>query len=609
MRYLLTGLLMITTLFDWAHGERTLSSKEVESIFHTVTAVPRDTWIPSGVIQARHTQYRAPLSRTEEEIEEAIQLEVDNYLSNPNKPEATLTLQTQRLRAIPQAVRHKLTNEYAMVTDELVKYDGRRFYWSIDVVTREDSIKSRPNPYNTSQFDLEKNMENIFIWDGDRYTRYFKSANYAMINDDPSTVPIQVHGPLKAGLIPWGYGIYTLNELLRSDVSAVELQNDRGREIHLDIGFPNGIKLNLVLDPQKDYAVQAYTLWLLNDHVIIQTNDRFRKVDGAWIPTLISIEEYENAPQQFLLRSEAWEYTSIQSGPLDVSEFSPPFESDALIERRLAQTDRSQKYLYTNPEKNNIDSQTLCNARLNVLTSDLQKNCATVAFSYVAGQYNREVSSLDLSSLIDPATSATSLYDLKTYLESLGLYCEAIRTSVEGLSRFSRYQCILHLPGEKHYVVLGNIDNRYIRLIDLSKDNFFYRVEKRRFHNDWSEGVALIVADEPIEGVNPNSVISDLDMQKIQGQSTCEFGCYTCTDLIQEFAIQYCYSVAGMCEGESVEWVTRWGCESAANGEGGYCRGTEMFSWNSTPCIPDTKNPGGCTVTGVWTGGFIRACN
>jgi hypothetical protein len=108
-----------------------------------------------------------------------------------------------KLDATPFNVRHELSNEYTMNSTEQVKFDGKRFYWEINVDSRSDSVKpgrDLAGNHMTQQFDLETNKRRIFAWDGEKYTTYFLPGNNAIVKEGDNG-PHSVNGPLTAGII------------------------------------------------------------------------------------------------------------------------------------------------------------------------------------------------------------------------------------------------------------------------------------------------------------------------------------------------------------------------------------------------------------------------
>ena len=148
-------------------------------------------------------------------------------------------------------------------------------------------------------------------------------------------------------------------------------------------------------------------------------------------------------------------------------------------------------------------------------------------------------------------------------------------------------------------MILGNIDEEYIRIIDLTKDKFFYRTDLTQIDQDWG-GVALIVSNDPIN--SPVIDIPDAQLNDIIGS-----GGYSCTNLLQEYDVILCDEpIGGECSGNYYIFYERWGCEAAASGS---CSSSQMLRFEKTPCINNPHDPYVCIVSGNWTSYYMRACN
>jgi hypothetical protein len=118
---------------------------------------------------------------------------------------------------------------------------------------------------------------------------------------------------------------------------------------------------------------------------------------------------------------------------------------------------------------------------------------------------------------------------------------------------------------------------------------------------DWTEGIALLISDQPIK-IQGNFVeIADNQLQYIIGGAG-----YSCTDLLQEFDESPCDEDGqGGCYGSNEVWFERWGCESATYGS---CSTSSKLRKVSRPCFIDPYNPWSCD-TGNWKYYYTRACD
>ena len=301
-KHFVLTVLCLFSVSGVAFGDRQLERAEILQILQKLTSQPRKTWISAGTIEATHEEYRAPKLTNSSEISTQITTAIQEYQNSPDKLELTEELQKMRLDAIPFNVRYRLSNENTMNSTVVVKFDGNRFYWEINVDSRSDSVK--PNAalednFMTKQFNLEWNAKRIFSWDGQKYTRYSLPANQAMV-DTTGSIPHGVNGPLTAGFIPWGYGFYTYKNLSAAASSATEMYIDGQTQIHLTLNNSDGSEMLFVLDAGRNYAVISHSTDGL-DKIISRQYDNYRLVSGSQVPMTILIEEYDAFTEPFAL--------------------------------------------------------------------------------------------------------------------------------------------------------------------------------------------------------------------------------------------------------------------------------------------------------------------
>jgi hypothetical protein len=190
---------------------------------------------------------------------------------------------------------------------------------------------------------------------------------------------------------------------------------------------------------------------------------------------------------------------------------------------------------------------------------------------------------------------------MKQLAKELGLYCRAVKTDTQTLEGLYGCKAILHIPGKNHFVVLDHIDNYYVWTIDLANDRFYYCTDINFFGMDWPEGTTLLISDKPIQPQGNLREIGDAQLYNIIGTAG-----YTCTLLLQEYDVEFCSYVGGLCGGYYTVYYERWGCEAAPSGS---CTNSIMIRMRKSPCINDPYNPGHCTITGNWTYYYMRACD
>ncbi|HUT30587.1 MAG TPA: cysteine peptidase family C39 domain-containing protein [Sedimentisphaerales bacterium] len=593
----LTSILAVCSQ-SWA--DRPLEQAEIIELFENLTAQPRATWIPSGTIEAVHIEFSAAKTTDEQEITEAINRETQAYLDNPSKPQQTEELQKMKVEAIPFNVRYKLSNEHTMVSNVVLRYDGDRFFWLIDVESRTDSLapaaELADNSF-TTEFNLRWNKLRLFAWDGEKCVRYYRPGNNATIWKERSGV----RGPLTAGVIPWGYGMYSLEELTNAESSASEVESDAGPEIHLTL-IKDETEESFVLDPAKAYAVKWYSASVSGDSLTVQSYEDYQSVGDCWCPSSITIEKYDTSGESpRLLTRDNWSYTAVTKGELAAESFVVDFEYDAFIEDyRFGDTPLQFRFLPPEePSARNVDVNKLLQDRLELLYSPelaAAQNCATVALKYACGELGIHVPWRQLARSVHGVRKTTTLLEMQQLVRSAGLDCAAVKTDLKGLGTLDDCQVILHLPQDNHYVVLAGIDDKYVRLIDLDRNTFYYRNHISHFENIW-DGAALVVFNKPTAALSGLARIEDNRLGQITG------ACESCTDVIQVSSTSGCGS--SPCGGTEVHQLLRKGCESAASGS---CSESSMATQESAPCAISSST-GLCEPGSFTESGSIWACS
>lgn len=598
MHFLLVVAVLLFVASE-ASADRPLDRTEILQIFAKLTSQPRKTWIPAGTIEATHEEYKAPRTTDMDEINQQIKEKVQQYQDNPSKPERTENLQKMKLDAIPFNVRYKLANEYTMNSSVTVKFDGDRFYWEINVQSRTDSVKPAADlegNFMTDQFDLNSNARRIFAWDGEKYTRYFLPGNHVSV-DTTGNTPHTVNGPLTAGIIPWGSGYCTYENLSSAESAGAEKYVDGQRQIHLTVNNPDGSEMLFVMDPQKDYALISSSIAGKDNLATYTHYAGYRLISNSWVPATVLIQRYDAGANR-LLAQDLWNFTRISGDVPGFENFAVKYEPDALVEYCSYLSDRPLIYRHWEM----VDTELLLAERLAVAASKEQQpqNCATTAMKYVLSRLGKEVTDQQLTQLVDKADGASSLYAMKQFAQNLGLYCRAVKTDIQTLKSLYGCEVILHLPAKNHFVVLGGIDNNYVWSIDLTNNQFLYRTDINFFDMDWTQGTALLVSDQPIQIQGNVLEIAAAELPNIIGAVG-----YACTQLLQDYNVIFCDYVLGLCAGYYEIHYKRYGCEAAPSGS---CTGSLMIRYASSPCINNPYYPEQCAVTGVWSYRYMRAC-
>jgi len=577
-----------------ASGQRVLERAEILEILKDLTGQPRKTWIPAGTIEAAHREYAPAKTTDPAQISSEIEERVQAYQNSTSKVERSEDLQKLRLDAIPFNVRYELANEFTMSSTVVVTYDGNRFYWEIDVDSREDSVKPGPELAGnsmTESFDWNWNQKRIFAWDGQAYTTYTASGNHAIV-DAANQLPRGVNGPLTAGLVPWGHDHFSYDQLSAAEVSASAIFLDGIRQIQMTVDWADGASATLNLDPARGYAVTSCTLPASFEIVSVYNCSDYQQVAGRWVPTSILVER-RDAITDALLRSDQWTITAIDGSVPKADAFDVRFQADALVEYVSTVTEEPAVYRYSH----SVDTEQLLAERLTYAATraTLSQNCATVALKQAALELGKSIPSSTLASLVGEA-GQTSMYDMKLAARGAGLYCRAVQTDLATLKTLDAVKAILHIPGKDHFVLLDRVDDRYVWLIDLTNDEFYYRKSVDFFPTEWSQGVALLLSNQPVAA--PLSDIGDGTLGTLVGADG-----WDCIRLIQGDYVYYCDDLPGGCEGTYRYHWLRYGCDPAPTGT---CTTKMMVRYQESPCIPHPIYE--CTITGEWFYAYMRAC-
>jgi len=577
-----------------ASAQRTLERAEILTILEELTDQPRRTWIPAGTIEAARQEYVPARTTDPARINSEIAERVRAYQNSTSKVERSEELQKLKLDAIPFNVRYELANEYAMTSTVVVKYDGNRFYWEIDVDSRQDSVQpgsELAGNFMAKSFDMNWNGRRVFAWDGQAYTTYTASGNHAIV-DAAGRFPRGVNGPLTAGLVPWGHDHFSYDELSAAEVSASEVALDGIMQIQMTVDWADGASATFNVDPAKGYAVTSCTLPVTFEIVAAYNCSDYRQVAGRWVPMSILVER-RNAITDALLRSDQWTITAIDGAAPQANAFGVGFQADARVEYLSTVTEEPAVYTYSH----NVDTEQLLAERLTYAATrgSVSQNCATVALKQAAVELGKPIPASTLASLVGEA-GQTSLYDMKKAARAAGLYCRVVQTDLETLKTLDAVKAILHLPGEDHFVLLDCVDDRYVWLIDLTSDEFYYRKSVDFFPTEWSQGVALLLSDRPVTGT-----LSDLDDGTLDTLVGADG--WDCTRVVQDEYWYYCDYLPGGCEGTYRYHWPRYGCEPATTGT---CTTKMLVRYQESPCIPDPVYM--CTITCEWFYYYVRAC-
>lgn len=581
-----TGAVISIFLSCSALASRNLSSEEVNQLFKQLTSNPKTTWIPAGTIKATQEKYRAPKTMDEQEILNAISKSITEYLNNDQKLELTEKYQKMALDAIPFNVRYMLSNKYTMKTSTILKYDGQRYYLDITVDYRQDSVKlpdELKNNYSTDEFNLDWNGRRILAYDGEKVYTYTPKVNHALVESAPNTMTGSI-SLLTSGFIPWGYNYFTYEKLTKTESSANEETVDGHLRINLTLTNSNGTELLIALDADKDYAPVS---WIINNanSTTVHQYGGYKLVSGSWVPTSIITEKFDAATNR-LLEGDYITITEIDGQVPSPESFKVNFNPNTSIEYMYDAT-KPQLIYYTS---NTANTELLLAERKAYMAAESRhkQNCATSALQYAALQLGKDILDDQLSQLVNPEDYMTNMLEMKKYAKSSGFYSKAVKTDIQTLKNLSGCKAILHIPGISHFVLVDHVDDKYVWIIDLSKNKFYYRTDISFIGMDWTEGTTLLISDKPISLPTEAVEIPDDQLTGYKGGTG-----YTCTYRIQSFHVTYCGFDGVNCYGLYTVTLLRYGCELA---ESGSCPESIYTKKVTYPCVNDPYNPYACNV-------------
>lgn len=580
-------------------ADRPLDRGEILELAKHLTDRPVKTWIDAGTLYARHTRYRAPKVLDRKEIHRRAGEAVDAYLAKAQKPEKTARLQQMRLDAIPFNILYRLANEYTTTSYVVLRFDGLRFYWEIAVNSHQDALAVPPelaDNWYADRFDLRWNQRRVFAWDGEKYVTYFRSGNHAIITDTPSGV----NGPLTAGVIPWGYGAYTYEALSTGQVSGMLIDRDGSPVIQLTVARDDHTE-DFAFSVEQDYVLLSYARTSATER-IKHTYGDFEPAGDRYCPRRIAIERFDGTSPGRLLARDTWEILKIDDEDTLAGGFDVAYDYDALIEdHRFGASPLIYRYASPMlPSARGVESDQLLRQRLEILrASDPSgQNCATACLKYVCDKLGVRPSGRDLRALLHGPERETSMLEMREFLTDRGLNAVAVKVTLDELALLADCHVILHLDDERHYVVFAGADDEFVRLIDLDRNGFYYRVPVARFAADMKRA-ALLVSDRPPAVAGSIARIDPPDLDRIVAAGSCS----ECNTQIQSSLDEGCVEEVGSCS-KHTEYFERWACGAA---DSGTCSESGVAMKREENCEPDLTT-GKCTGDGDWKSTSGLAC-
>jgi hypothetical protein len=563
MKHITVYFLLVLSLIGSTWADRLLDPNETETIIRHLTQTPRKSWIQQGVIRARHMEY---------------------YDFDDSMKDATETIYT----------------------------DGLRFRYEIHL---EDGIplEGTSDQSMARQFhqDFRLNKHRVFLWDGQKYIQYYQSADYGKVTvDSLQKANKELCGPATAGIVPWGHGDFTYLVILSQKPECHEILQDGQHRVSMtyisDTISPD-TAITFILDPAKDYAVMAYSIE--NDQALLrQTYEDYFLVGDKWVPSKLLIERMDKrSGTPILISYEDWQFEMIDPSLPAEDVFSVNFKNGTMVELKAA--DNLQTFMYHASDR--VDIANILEDKIAILKSaDPDSiNCATAVIQHVTKRFAKQVLQPELASLVSVDTKKTALSDMKQTFEASGLNCMAIETDLETLDKIPNCTKILYLSLSKHYVILDHVDHDGVWVIDLTSRKFYVKRKMEEVMQEWTNGVALLVSNEPITPPLDSQFryLGSEETSQIFGGA--DFGTYSCTDKIQENEHVNCPPKIGfLCVGAYYIFYERYGCIEDENG--GVCVGEKKPGYARYHCINDPFNPADCQFPDNEEPiiHFIRAC-
>ncbi len=554
------GLLLLCAV---SAAGRVWTSAETETLLRTLTDSPRQYWIEAGHIRVKHLQYR----------------QADDWLAQ---------------------------------SEESIIFDGQRFRWEIILEGDEQSVPQpmRPGQKPLRVPDKAANRHRVFVWDGQRYIRYYPTMDYAVVSEQPDASMVSLRGPLTAEIIPWGYGDYALSALQSRQPTVREEDRDGKTVLRLSFVYQKitpPLECVMLLDPSKDYAVLSVTLDSPAARISTTYSD-YIQVGGRWVPRAIRTERHaKTGAEPELISYEDWVFTEIQAAVPSKEALTAPFKDGTLVEVHPGPGKESLLY-YTRRQAPVAEllSEKLSQSR----SGSGQPDCASAAVQMLKRRFAASVLPGTAPRAASAAASEqpmTSLHEVKQRLEQAGLYCLAVQTDLETLRGLSDCGIIVHLPNQQHYLIVDRIDSQFVWTIDLSSRKFYWKWQFDDFIRDWKDGTALLVADSPNRLPTQLRTLDPMRLYEILGGDGEQYETYSCTQKIQNDDWIPCPVPVGgfICYGKIYIYYPRYGCVEDVNG--GFCEGRPMDGMDSALCVNHPSLFGFCQVS-EWYTTYIRAC-
>ncbi|MBW8036056.1 MAG: hypothetical protein FVQ79_10605, partial [Planctomycetes bacterium] len=231
-----------------------------------------------------------------------------------------------------------------------------------------------------------------------------------------------------------------------------------------------------------------------------------------------------------------------------------------------------------------------------------KQNCATGCLKYAFGRLGKDISWDKFAPMVHGDAKATPMSEMVRFARDSGIDAIAVKADLESIRMLKACEIILHFPQTNHYVLLGTTDAKFVRIADLTENNFYQRHTIKYLNSIW-EGTALVLSTDKIAGIEKPAKIDDNMLNGIIGA-----GCQSCTNTTQSASDSPCSGpIGGLCDGTHKIYFERKGCEESSSGS---CSESSLPTYKSELCGEDPNSPGDCVGDGDWTNhGSISACS
>lgn len=633
-------VLLGSLLFTSSLSGRTLSPAEIQALLQELTSQPRQACITTGEISGHLIEESWPnYSFTENEINSRIQEEIQAFKDQPPRHLVDDSLRHDHLEAIPYNVRYAYRASEQKDMTMILRCLSGKYYWETNLNSFKDlaDLKDQtavpyrltaadeayfantyPAAHACKRFNPAWNQQRTYAWDGQELIKH-TYASSGRINHAVRRVKtedqIGIPSPLTEGMILWGQGMFTLENLQTMNVNASEVWSDGGPTTTLTISRGSGLgrfqltaELSRVKDPQgkSSLLLKGKTITRGNELSLRAQLSGHTWVEGAWIATQIVTEQTTSrfGAERTLRKTMVLNINTQKPS----AHMRPEFEG-AAVEYRAPGLAQPIRYRMSDvidteallTEKIALGQQRMHSDKSYQVHNQRISNCATLSLGYATRQLGYPIDEQALTNIIK-TDGTTTLSDMTQLIQQKGLYAQAVRGDLDSLALLPNCQIILHLPGKQHFIVLGDIDSTYVWCIDLSTNNVLYRVEKNSFIlSDWANGVALIISTAPLDSIGQSiEPISDKIEQSLRGSANTD-----CVVLVQEFDFVTCGFPNPACDGYAEVYFEIWTCGTVQYTCS--CSKEPELAAMDCPCVIDPANPEECVEAQDENGDYLWA--